>query len=749
MRRPLLGACLLFVCAIWIYYLCVPYTLPDYNKLEGNVVYASGTVAAIETEQYYGKQKVVYTLKDVELKTSMADDRENLYQHNRIYCYTLENFKDVYIGTKIAVKGDFSSFKGAENPGAFDSKFYYHILDAGAEIKDAQLIFANDAVFPVRNALHQLRTFFLTKTDILFSQPYAGVIEAILFGYKGNLDSNIKQLYKEGGMLHIMTISGMHISMLGMGCFGFLRRLKCPIKVSAVAGMVVVILYVVMIDAKASAIRAVFMLGMQMIAKIRGRTYDSLTALGLSATILLLRQPMYLFSSGFLLSYGSVLGIIVVTPVLTKLLKSQKKFINQMISRLGASVGIMLVTLPIQLYFFYEYPLYSILINFVVLPLLPCLIGLALFALVIPDAFGWLQRIVVFVDEKILSFYEWICTFFGDMPHHTLIAGTPRIWQIGLYYGCLVVVMVLLSISVEDRKKRIRRAITAGFLILCAMAMLFWRNEKGLKCHFLSVGQGDAAVFQCDGKTYIIDCGSSSQKNVAKNILIPFLKYQGIRKVDGVFLSHADLDHMIGVIEWLEMYEESHIAIGCVILPGLGRVGSETGVDMGNLQEEFGEVLALCKLYDIPILTAFAGDKLSLGALQLEVLNPDAEATDSNEQSQVLLWEYKGQRILTTGDIGSKTELELLDDLYGKSITILKVAHHGSKYSSSEVFLNVVKPKISILSYGVGNSYGHPHEETLERLRGKGSLILETAKCGAVTICVDDEMKIKYSRQLK
>lgn len=729
MRRPLLGACLLFVILILAFYLCVPYKLPDYSQLEGQSICVSGEVAYIETKESYGATNIIYTLKNVRMDESVADSIG--YQHDQIYCYTSEKLERTYIGSKIAVKGDFSSFKGAENPGSFDSQFYYHILGVGGTLKNTRLISTDGAISYLREALYEIRFFFVQKTNQLFQKPYNGIIQAVLLGYKGDLDEEVKQLYKEGGMLHIMTISGMHISMLGMGCYGLLRKLRMPTKFSAFLGAVVVILYGLMIGMQVATFRAVFMFCMKMLAKIRGRTYDAQTALGLSAALLLLKQPMYLFSSGFLLSYGSVLGMVIIAPVLMKLWDCKRPFARKLAGKLMASVGILLATLPIQLYFFYEYSLYSIFINFIVLPLLPYVVGVAVVLLASPLSFRYVVLILVFLDEKILAFYEWICLFFEKMPHHTIVAGAPKLWQILAYYLILALCLFFMADCTKKQVPKRKKYLFTAPILISVACMLLWRAPEGFQCHFLSVGQGDCVVIREGYRTYLVDCGSSSQKQVAENVLLPFFRYYGISKVEGVFLSHGDSDHINGITEWLASYAHSHVEIKSVILPNLKE---------SVLQSEFADVISLCKAQNIPIFTVNSGDVISLGNMQINVLNPqtvsatNGSETDTNEMSQVLLVEYGTARILLTGDISTQTENTLLNSLYGRPITVLKVAHHGSKYSSGAAFLEVAKPQVSVLSFGENNLYGHPHKEVLERLSQENSLILETAKAGCISI---------------
>ena len=206
-------------------------------------------------------------------------------------------------------------------------------------------------------------------------------------------------------------------------------------------------------------------------------------------------------------------------------------------------------------------------------------------------------------------------------------------------------------------------------------------------------------------------------------------------EVDGVFISHADGDHMNGIVQWLEEYEHSHVRIGSIVLPSLSEQA---------LKHEFGELLELAAIQKIPVATLGAGEQLVLGDLKIEALHPPQdynETEDTNGYSQVLLFQYEGKQLLMTGDIGEEQEAKLCEGIE-KEISILKAPHHGSKYSSSAEFLEACKPRHVILSYGVGNSYGHPHKAAVERMQEVGSTLWYTGRSGMIE-CVMTERKVR------
>lgn len=761
MKRPLGWICLLFLSFIFFFYVVFPPSLPDYKGLHGREVYVKGQIISIKEKEVYGKLQVEYTLSGVTLqesskafdvsylsdKSDFAKDtkaeklnmEDDIYFHKKIYCYAFKEDEDVDIGAWVWVKGTFECFEEKENPGQFDSQFYYHIQGIGGVLRNAELIWSDDGKDVLQEKLQAIRKSLIEKLRFFYGEKYTGVMETILLGERENLNKELKQLFQEGGILHILTISGLHISMLGMGSFKVMRRIGLSQKCAAVMGMIFVVLYGKMIGAQAATLRAICMFALQMGAILIGRTYDRLTALSVAAVLLLLEEPSYVFYSGFLLSFGAVLGITVITPVLMEICKSKGRILARAGKVFSGGIGILLATFPVQLYFYYEYPIYSMLINAVLLPLLPYVVGLGLSTLAVPYPISIVGRPFVYVCEALLLVFEWVCQKSQELPGHSLVLGAPSNWQIACYYVCLIMCVRCLKKQLISGQSSPNRFLWIGTFFISGI-LLLWRPIQGLTCHFLSVGQGDCAVIQCGSQTYVVDCGSTSNGQAGVQILLPCLKYYGVSEVAGVFISHADEDHMNGIIQWLENYEHSHVKLKSIILPGLSDK---------QLQEEFGTLLELAENHDIRIVKLGAGENLSIGDLWIKVLHPvygNYEWNDSNGYSQVLLFEYKGHGILMTGDIGEAQEQEIIPKIT-RNVTILKAPHHGSRYSSSEDFLRECKPKHIVLSYGTGNAYGHPHQQAVERMQEVGSTLWYTGRSGAITCLITgEEVRIKGFR---
>ena len=249
----------------------------------------------------------------------------------------------------------------------------------------------------------------------------------------------------------------------------------------------------------------------------------------------------------------------------------------------------------------------------------------------------------------------------------------------------------------------------------------------------IDVGQGDCIFLRGPyGTTYLIDGGSSDVESVGKYRIEPFLKSQGTAALDYVLVSHGDSDHYNGILEMIQR-QNLGITIKCLVLP-VNYAQDEKLVELARIAQD----------YKTKVVIMTKNDKIVEGPMEIICIQPGKEdiALEGNAGSMVLGVSFKKFDMLCTGDVEEKGEEILINQLKKNSYDVLKVAHHGSKYSTKFSFLNIVNPKISIISAGNQNMYGHPHKETLERLYQSGSIVYQTKERGAITIesdgdCID------------
>lgn len=782
MRRPLFMICLCLVTIaalrLWVYHSSDTggerTTSPP---VEGEYVTVTGRVSQKDT-QSFTIDAVVFlagtqVAKQSENSSYAADLRQNIPFEEKLIC-EYSGADSVMLGSTVTLRGTFCAFSEATNPGEFDVAGYYHTLQIGGKLTDITILEESSEYSEWREMLQRLRNYFRTRLYRVFPQKEASVLTAMLLGDKEGLDAEIKELYQQNGIIHILSISGLHITMIGMSVYRLLRRCGVPVWPAALCGGVILCLYGVMTGMSVSAARAIGMYLIRMLGELVGRTYDMLTALGILAAVLVWQNPENLNNAGFLLSFGSILGIGWLYPAILpqenksvrrhyepqkwkRVLRDKyQKWWNGLVQSILASMSITLFTLPIQLWFYYEVPVYSILINLLVLPFMSMLMITGLTAMLLPGT-----GIVGTVTCLVLQVYEWLCHCFDRLPYHTWNPGRPEIWQVVVYYLLLLVVVAL-----QERRKRgaigkkhdrVKLTVLPYAILTIAVIVLVFRINTITTVTFLDIGQGDCILMEtASGEVFLFDCGSTSRKQVGEYVLLPFLKYNGIHHIDAVFVSHPDEDHCSGIEELFGFAEEEGITVGQLVLPDIAEAMREEEFDFlwQAVRGEVDEVNAGTgdAGQDSETLVSYisAGDSFVTENAMFLCLNPpDGYANgDSNAYSQCFYVEIKNDEtfsLLLTGDIEGEGEEIFLQELQSRNIddvTVLKVPHHGSRNSSGEAFLQQVKPRVAIISCGENNSYGHPHAETLKRLEEAGSAIFTTPECGAITIEIEKEVRV-------
>ena len=800
------------------------------------------------------------------------------------------------IGQQIILEGTFSHFATATNPGEFDVQRYYAAKGIGGRVRQSQILAVGEKYSFLREKLYGFRQVLHDRLAEVFPAKEASVMQTLLLGEKEELDAEVKALYQKNGIAHILSISGLHITLLGMGVYRLLKRLGLPVRAAAVGGAMLLLIYGVMVGMSVSASRAIGMYLLQMLGIFVGRTYDMLTGLGLMTLLLVLQEPERLCDVSFLMSFGAVLGICILTPVLSgdgrerdadaelevkgisawlrtvadifgdsayernKYREGWRKVAYEGIQRIvsavkggfAASVGVILFTLPVQLWFFYEIPVYSVLLNLLVLPFMSVVVAGGILSLI--PGLG----LVGTVDCLILWWYEWICGRFAQLPGAIWCVGRPEVWQIICYYvGIFLLVFGREYVeawkrrgtygeknvpgdrqhfartlwclitrgadeSIRNRKKdcngemiqhsdrrfgicptgvqnalakfrcawqgamtymnRVPHLIAVVMILGLLIGLLTGNFDCGSRVTFLDVGQGDGIVVETGQGAYLFDCGSTSRKNIGEYVLKPYLKSRGTRSLRGVFVSHPDEDHINGVIELLENGADWGIVVEQLFLPAIAE---------GKRTESFATLLAAAEMAEVPVSYIKCGDEIRDSQLRLLCLHPEENTTlaDANAYSECFYVEVFAKKmkqeaiddrkandasggsaiegsgengsfagnserkdfrvndgkinILLTGDVEGEGERQLMQELQEQRgqrafrVDILKVAHHGSGYSTGTEFLAAASPATAIISCGRNNSYGHPHAETLQRLEDARVPWYGTMDYGALTVTVD------------
>ncbi len=650
---------------------------------------------------------------------------------------------DTYsIGETLIIKGKVNIFSSVSNEGQFDIRAFYESQKIDFSLSDTEVLMTDGRKDSVGERLYRLRKKIGNVYETVLNEAQEGLLSVMLLGEKSGLDSEMRQLYQEAGISHILAISGLHVSMIGMGLYRFLRRHGRGFASAFLFSAVFLVLYAGMTGNSVSTLRAVGMLFFAMFAAVLGRSYDPLNALGGMVLLLLWENPFWLWYSGFQFSVVAILGITLIGTWLqidpsekedadrrkagTKTKRKNACFVNKIYA--GAAVWI--ATLPLVAFYYFEIPTYSVAINLLVLPLLPVLFfcgmagGLA-GCIWIPAA-----RILLYPCSLVLHLYDFLANIFLKLPFSGIIVGKPSPAKI------VVVYLTLLAVAWFCYKKR--RGHLKRVLGIAAVLFLFFLPQKhGFEVDVLDVGQGDG-IYLCskNGVSMFIDGGSSSTRNVGTYRILPFLKSKGVSHISYWFVTHADTDHVNGLKEIMESgYRIDRLVVAEAAL-------AEAAMD---------ELVALARSYGIGIVTIRAGDKFVFCEDTITCLYPagDTQNEDKNDLSLVLLYESENFSGIFTGDISSEVEAELLESAgglekassfggrSGGGIDFYKAAHHGSKYSNSLEFLSELCPEIAVVSCSSTNNYGHPSAEAVANMEAAGAEIYYTMKQGQIRITVD------------
>ena len=716
--------------------------------LKENTVIVQGKIYKIENTAFG---------TNIYLKGVEVENGEKNVSVKRIFVNT-EKIPNVKIGNIIKVRGKLRQFEEAANKGNFDSRKYYLSLGFYGKIEAGTIKVINSEYSGIRQGLYELRMEIIERLEKLCSDNKGifsiinnknGIIGAIILGDKTDLDSDIKELYSVSGIAHILAISGLHISFIGMAIYRLLRR-RFRFLFSAAVSIPVVLSFGIMSGFGISTIRAIIMFILKIIGEVLGRKYDAITAISLAGLVLLVQNPFVVCNSGFQMSFGAIIAIVLILPIVEEILNTD----NKIIKVLSANFTISLVMNPILAWNYYELPTFSFLLNIVVVPLMSVVIVssiVGIFCSCIMFGFG---KIVIFPGCGILELYTFLCNIINKSSVASIVVGQPKVTIIIVYYAILLVVLFGLKnirtkytraekerniikketgLVLEKKAKKERRikgqnvklrlACIVGFLLL--NCLIYYIPNPGFYITFINVGQGDGILIHGDNGTKVmVDGGSTSEKQVAKNCIVPYLKAEGIGTIDYSIITHTDKDHISGILEILENNNSNRIRIKNLVMP-----------DINMKDDTYNELIEKAKLKKINVLYIKKGDTLSLGKTKIKCIYPETTTTasDKNDYCTVLSVKNKTSKILLTGDISKEIEEKIKDDIE-ENYTVIKVAHHGSNYSSSEKFLKKVNPKYSIISVGKNNSYGHPGNETMERLRKQGGVIYRTDEKGGITI---------------
>ena len=618
----------------------------------------------------------------------------------------------IQVGSYIKVWGEMWWPEAATNPGEWDGKQYARIDEIDFYIRSSgwEYLDINGKLW--LKIMGGIRQWFSKQIQNCWQNKSAEIIKAMLLGESEALDENTTELFRKGGISHVIAISGLHLTIISDLLGEFLKRFQKPKAVQLeVNGFLWI--YALLTGASVSTMRATIMVSIRTVAVLTEREEDPLTTLALTAGILLIKQPLYILDAGFALSFAALLGM-----KYGKILFMSVRVVPYRIRRyMASSVAISLATMPISLWFFYETSVYGFVLNFWVVPAMELVLVGAMAAIGLSWIHPAMGKGMAAVVNALLYSFQKGSDVVSQWPG-AMVRGKPELWQMMVIYG----LWILIVWHYRKPKERARgiQIMAVGLLLSLVMGYRanFWRIM------YLDVGQGDCAVIEWNKKVFLVDAGPNYE-----SVLKPYLMMRGIRTIDGVLLSHADWDHIEGLLLLSE--DEDFVIKGLWIADDAASDNENRNRLEQNISDSGGQIHCVK-----------AGYCFQTDGFKLEILAPVDQQAEANEGSLVAKVNIEGWDFLFPGDIGEETEKKL--SKVWSDVDVLKTAHHGSKYSTSKEFLEMVQPEIAVISCGRNNRYGHPHEDTVDRMEACQVDYYVTAESGAIWIeAVKDQLAVR------
>ncbi len=628
------------------------------------------------------------------------------------------------IGDTVMVSGCLYSFGEAYNKGQFDQVGHYAARGIVCYQSTQYIGVINENGNNIRERLNLARREAAGKVRT-YCKVESGTVNTLLLGDKAGLSEYRKKIYTRAGVAHFLVISGLHITSIGSLLFALLTRIGFKRKVSGTVVMILLTGYGICVGFSVSILRALVMYAIRVLADILKKAYDMLNAVAVAMIVVIAIMPRMIADASFIYSFATVTSIAVYHSYVRRdfIKRFALKGLGKWLFALFELPVVLFVTLmPVTLEISYVYSITGVLTNVIL-----ALLSLPIIALSVAALIASVLNVAViaggcdFLLAILLGALDKVCEFSVNIPFMSL-SGKPGIVKLLIYYAVLL--FFLLKVGFKSN-----RVVNITFLL----TMTFFVARLDFFTPMVSmlyVGQGECIVVKTSLHSCVmIDCGSNSDSEIGKYVAIPFLQACGIERIDALFVTHTDADHVNGIEYILAQKSVTGVKVANVLM---------TDIKDSMKNDAYLKIIEQAEMYDINVVYITQDDRVEISGWSFDIMWPSRKVTlsDINAQSLVMVASNGEFDILLTGDSSKETERRLPKRLNEYSVDVLKVAHHGSYTATSTELLSVVGAQDAIISAGINNSYGHPHSDVLERLKEHNMRIYCTKDCGEIDICV-------------
>ena len=704
------------------------------NIKESDEISIIGTIVSDPQEKEY---KTKYILK---IDTINSNKK---YKNTKVILYTKKGKETLKYGDKIELVGNFKLAQERRNPGGFDYRFYlktkkiYGIVTT----KNTKKLKENN-VNIISMIANKTANVIKNQSKKLLKNKEACLLIGLLIGDTDEIDEETKEDFRNSNLTHMLAVSGLHVSYVLLGVNYIITKVKIHKKLSKIIVMLLILFFILVTGATPSVLRAGTMTIYLIIGGIFYRRISVFSSLNLSLLVIIIMNPYCLFDVGLQLSYAGTIGIVYLYPIIKERIYNKA---NSILITISANI----VIIPIMLYNFNTISLTFFISNLLAGPIIGIIIILGFSIIIISLIFFPIANIFSKILNLLIILFLNTAKACANLPFSKIFIITPTLKYIFLYYCLLVFIIIKERTQIRINIKLRNKVIAILIILVIINPIKYFSNIKqsNLKIYFVDVGQGDSTcIVTPKNKVILIDGGGNSKDenyDIGKQTLLPYLLDKKINKIDYCIVSHFDSDHCGGLMYILKNLKVKNIIIG----------------KQYEEYENYKEFIKIAKDKKINIRVVEAGEKITIEKnLYIDVLWPINREkmviqNAINNNSLVFKLRYINFSMLFTGDIEEIAEKEILDNYKENTellkSTILKVAHHGSKTSSTKEFINIVKPKYAVIGVGKDNKFGHPSNVTIENLKTINTEIYRTDEMGEISINVNIKGNINIEEFIK
>ena len=729
-----------------------------YNKIYGEIILKGVIISESEDKDY----KYTSTIKVEEINgDEKYKDTKLIVNINKNKINSIEPA----FGDEIELKGEFIKPNGSRNYKGFNYKQYLKSKGVYGTVNvENYTIISKDKIDVFSKLINLVKNSMKNNINKILNKEEAALCIGILVGDREAISDETEDNFKNSNLTHMLAVSGSHITYIITALALLLGKIGK--RFTKIITIIILLFFMALTGFTSSVIRACIMGILVLMASMLHRKSDTINNLGISSIIILFTNPYSIADVGFLLSYGGTIGIVLlgdkitngIYKILKKITKNKldiesknNKFMYKVVKYIIISFSITLsanlIIIPIMAYNFSTVSFTFWISNILAAPVMEIVTIFGFIVYFVSIIFPLFAEFLGIFLNFLLSILLKIAEVSSNIIGSNVYIKTPYVIECVIYYLLIFILFEFKKFKVQIRVRAKKLAQKPICIVMLAIIIIGCIGTnfipKSLRIYFVDVGQGDCTLIQTPtNKNILIDGGGSEfgTFDIGENTLLPYLLDRRITTIDYMIISHADSDHIAGLFAVIDNLKVKNIII------------SKQGKNSDNLKT----LNELVNRNKINVKIVKSGDYIGVDKYTyFEILFPEEELIKENilnNNSIVAKFSYKNFSMLFTGDIEEIAEKKICQMYKGTNklnAVILKVAHHGSKTSSTEEFLEIVKPNIALIGVGENNNFGHPNKEVLKRINQYTNLIYRTDECGEISLVITREGKIKVKKLIE